>query len=217
VHKSQGSGFEKVFFIMPSKGAILSRELLYTALTRQEKKIIILHQGDFRDFIRLASTDASSTARRFTDLFHLPEVKQLKQKWYDGRYVNISERGEPMLSKNEVIIANCLNKYKKQITYAYEDKLKLDSSGRTIKPDFTIENLASNKRFYWEHLGMMTKTDYREKWEKKLAGYKNDGFVLLSEATPNDEKILILTEENPNGGINSQEIDELVRKFILEV
>jgi energy-coupling factor transporter ATP-binding protein EcfA2 len=216
VHKSQGSGFKKVFFVLPSKGAILSRELLYTALTRQEEKIIILHQGDFRDFIRLASTDASSTARRFTDLFHLPEVKQLKQKWYDARYVNISERGEPMISKNEVIIANCLNKYKKQISYAYEDKLKFDNSAKTIKPDFTIENLATGKKFYWEHLGMMTKIDYREKWEKKLASYIQDGFVRYKEAKPTDEKVLIITEENPNGGINSQEIDKLVRTFILE-
>ena len=202
---------------MPSKGAILSRELLYTALTRQVKKIIILHQGNFTDFIRLASTDASSTARRFTDLFNLPEIKQWKQKWYDTRYVNISERGEPMLSKNEVIIANCLNKYKKQITYAYEDKLKLDNSERTIKPDFTIDSLVTGKRFYWEHLGMMTKTDYREKWQKKLQGYLDDGFVVYKEGETNDsDRILIITEENPNGGINSQAIDQLVRKAILE-
>jgi len=217
VHKSQGSGFDKVFFVMPSKGAILSRELLYTALTRQVKKIIILHQGDFTDFIKLASTDASSTARRFTDLFYLPEVKQLKQKWYDVRYVNISERGEPMLSKNEVIIANCLNKYKRQITYAYEDKLKLDKSERTIKPDFTIDNFTTGKRFYWEHLGMMTKVDYRDKWEKKLQGYLDDGFTVYKRGELADsEKVLIITEENPNGGINSQAIDELVRKAILE-
>jgi len=216
VHKSQGSGFGTVFFVLPSKGAILSRELLYTALTRQEQKIIILHQGDFRDFIRFASTEASSTARRFTDLFHLPDLKQLNKKWYDARYINISERGEPMISKNEVIIANCLNKYKKQITYSYEDKLKLETSDRTIKPDFTIDNLFTNKRFYWEHLGMMTKTDYREKWLKKLEGYKNDGFVLHTEATDDDDKVLIITEENPNGGINSKAINELVIKYILE-
>jgi ATP-dependent exoDNAse (exonuclease V) alpha subunit len=216
VHKSQGSGFEKVFFVLPSKGTILSRELLYTALTRQKDKIIILHQGDFRDFIRLAATDASSTARRFTDLFHLPEVKQLKQKWYDARYVNISERGEPMISKNEVIIANCLNKYKKQISYAYEDKLKFDNTVRTVKPDFTIENLITGKKFYWEHLGIMTKNDYREKWEKKLASYIEDGFVLHTKAKLNDDKVLIITEENPNGGINSQEIDNIVKNYILK-
>lgn len=121
-----------------------------------------------------------------------------------------------MISKNEVIIANCLNKYKKQITYAYEDKLKLKSIHRTIKPDFTIDNLYTQKRFYWEHIGMMTKTDYREKWLKKLEGYRDDGFVLFTDANPEDEKILIVTEENPNGGINSQAIDEIIRRYVLE-
>jgi hypothetical protein len=216
VHKSQGSGFKTVFFVLPSKGAILSRELLYTALTRQEDKIIILHQGDFKDFIRLVSADASSTARRFTDLFNLPDIKQINKKWYDLKYINISERGEPMLSKNEVIIANCLNKYKNSILYAYEDKLVLEKSTRTIKPDFTIDNLNTGKKFYWEHLGMMTKTTYREKWEKKLASYREDGFVLYTEADSTREKILIITEENPNGGINSQEIDNIVKRYILE-
>lgn len=215
VHKSQGSGFNKVFFILPSQGAILSRELLYTALTRQEEKIIILHQGDFRDFIRLASTDASATARRFTDLFFIPEVKQIEKKYYDARYINVSERGERMISKSEVIIANCLNKYKKDISYAYENKLKLETTGRTIKPDFTIENLGTGKVFYWEHLGMMTREDYREKWEKKKQGYIDDGFVLFTEAGADDDKVLIISEENPNGGIDSQYFDEIIRKYIL--
>jgi hypothetical protein len=95
-------------------------------------------------------------------------VRQLKQKWYDARYVNISERGEPMLSKNEVIIANCLHKYKKQISYAYEDKLTLDNTRSIVKPDFIVENLSTGRKFFWEHLGMMTKTDYREKWKRNL-------------------------------------------------
>jgi hypothetical protein len=38
-----------------------------------------------------------------------------------------------MLSKDEVIIANCLNKYNKQITYAYEDKLKFELTSRIVK------------------------------------------------------------------------------------
>ncbi len=159
VHKAQGSGFKKVFFVLPSKGAILSRERLYTALTRQEDKIIILHQGEFRDFIRLASTDASATARRFTDLFFLPDVKQIDKKFYEARYINVSERGERMISKNEVIIANCLNKYKDRISYAYEDTLTLEGSGRTIKPDFTVENLDTGRIFYWGHLGMLSKEE----------------------------------------------------------
>jgi len=216
VHKSQGSGFKKLFFVLPASSPILCRELLYTALTRQEEKIIILHQGDFREFVRYASTEASATARRFTDLFHLPDIKKINTKWYDAKYVNISERGEPMISKNEVIIANSLNKYKKRISYAYEAKLTIENSGRSIKPDFTIDNLETHRRFYWEHLGMMSKDDYREKWEMKLAGYLADGFVLHTDATSADDKVLIITEENPRGGIDSSAIDRLVREVILE-
>lgn len=216
VHKAQGSGFKKVFLVLPSKGQILSRELLYTALTRQEDKIIILHQGEFRDFIRLASTDASATARRFTDLFYLPDVKQVEKKYYDAKYINVSERGEPMISKNEVIIANLLNKYRSEIQYAYENKLKFEETGRTIEPDFVIDNLITGKRFYWEHLGLMTQKKYREKWKLKLEAYMRDGFVLHQKAQPADEKVLIITEENPNGGINSQEMDDLIKSIILE-
>ena len=121
-----------------------------------------------------------------------------------------------MISKSEVIIANCLNKYKKEIRYAYENKLTLESTGRTIKPDFMIEHLGNGKIIYWEHLGMMTREDYREKWEKKKKGYIEDGFVVFTEATGDTDKILILTEENPNGGIDSQYFEEIIRKYILE-
>ncbi len=216
VHKAQGSGFKKVFFVLPARGRILSRELLYTALTRQEDKIIILHQGEFRDFLRLASTENSATAERYTNLFSLPELRQYKNRWYDVNYVNISERGEPMISKSEVIIANCLNKYKRQLTYSYEDKLRLEAEERTIKPDFTIEDLDTGRIFYWEHLGMMTRKDYRKKWLKKLEGYHKDGFVLHTEATSTDDKVLIITEDNPSGGIDSSYIDGLVRDMILD-
>lgn len=42
VHKSQGSEFNNVLFILPEKGAFFGRELLYTAVTRAKKKIEIL-------------------------------------------------------------------------------------------------------------------------------------------------------------------------------
>jgi len=63
---------------------------------------------------------------------------------------------------------------------------------------------------------MMTKTNYREKWELKKAGYLADGFVLHAQAKPSDEKVLIITEENPNGGIDSQYFDQLIQQVILE-
>ncbi|MEJ2729550.1 MAG: ATP-binding domain-containing protein, partial [Deltaproteobacteria bacterium] len=43
VHKSQGSEFDEVLLILPdSDFPILTRELIYTALTRARKKITIL-------------------------------------------------------------------------------------------------------------------------------------------------------------------------------
>ena len=51
VHKTQGSEFGKTFVVIPNPCRNLTREMLYTALTRQKDKIIILHQGDFRDLL----------------------------------------------------------------------------------------------------------------------------------------------------------------------
>ena len=68
VHKSQGSEFGTTFLVLPSRVAV-SRELLYTALTRQTKKVVILHEGTVDDLFALTSPALSETARRMTDLF----------------------------------------------------------------------------------------------------------------------------------------------------
>jgi hypothetical protein len=62
---------------------------------------------------------------------------------------------------------------------------------------------------------MMTLDSYREKWEKKKQGYLDDGFVIFTDAKDDDEKVLILTEENPNGGVDSQYFDDIIKKYIL--
>ena len=138
------------------------------ALTRQRSKIIILHQGAFSDFFRFISEEYSATARRFTDLFGNPAIKEMKEKYYDSRYINISARGESHISKSEVIIANILHQYEKkgQITYAYESKFLLDD-GRKLKPDFTIEHISTGRKFLWEHHGLMVLQSYREKSQLK--------------------------------------------------
>ncbi len=52
---------------------MLTRELLYTALTRQKKKIVVLHQGSSTDLQRLSSERYSATATRLTNLFGTPK------------------------------------------------------------------------------------------------------------------------------------------------
>jgi exodeoxyribonuclease V alpha subunit len=47
VHKSQGSEFDEVLIVLPDKHSeIVSRELLYTAITRAKKKVIIVGNRD---------------------------------------------------------------------------------------------------------------------------------------------------------------------------
>ena len=54
VHKSQGSEFDYVYIIIPKRDShLLSMELLYTAVTRAQKKVTVLLQEDgYVNFIR---------------------------------------------------------------------------------------------------------------------------------------------------------------------
>ena len=212
VHKSQGSGFNTVFLILPNPCRILSRELLYTALTRQRNKVIVFHQGDFNYFKRYISDEYSETARRLSDIFGLPELKEINKRIYDKRHIHISALGEFMISKSEVIIANLC--HSNNINYAYEAPLT-GTDGYKIKPDFTIENDDLGITFYWEHRGMLSNDDYRNKWEKKFEWYKSQGILPIEkDKLPNSDKILILTRDNPDGSINSQEIENIINQFL---
>jgi ATP-dependent exoDNAse (exonuclease V) alpha subunit len=66
IHKAQGSEFGTTLVVVPNPCRLLSRELLYTALTRQREQVVLFHQGDLRTLLTLSSTDHSETARRLT-------------------------------------------------------------------------------------------------------------------------------------------------------
>jgi hypothetical protein len=68
VHKGQGSEFSKVFVIIPKDCFNLTRELLYTALTRSRDRLVLLIQGKDPSLL-YSLTDKSETARRNTNLF----------------------------------------------------------------------------------------------------------------------------------------------------
>lgn len=47
IHKSQGSEFDTVYIILPQKpGNMLNRNLLYTAITRAKRKVVVISEGD---------------------------------------------------------------------------------------------------------------------------------------------------------------------------
>lgn len=67
VRKAQGSEFGSVILVLPAHSRLISQEMLYTALTRQKKRIWILHQGPVRPLSRppcSAQPDGLSRSRR---------------------------------------------------------------------------------------------------------------------------------------------------------
>ena len=73
-HRPQGAG-QRIWhrvLVLPKPCRLLSRELLYTALTRQQGRLVILHQGDLTDLRAYTSSLESETARRYTNVFAPP-------------------------------------------------------------------------------------------------------------------------------------------------
>lgn len=205
IHKSQGSDFNKVFLIIPKNSPLLSRELLYTGLTRAKDKLILLVEGDDFSWIgKYSSAEASMTAKRNTMLFNtsirdsqssIPYVENLIHKANDGTFVR---------SKSEVIICNLL--FEAGIEYEYERRFETENGWRL--PDFTFIDPAG-ELIILEHLGLLHKPAYRKDWEKKKLFYEKHGFV--------EGVNLFVTVDDEKGGIDSQKIKEEVLLEIISL
>ena len=205
VHKAQGSQFTAVIVVLSDKCFLMSKELLYTALTRQKDLLIILYDQEAYNLKKYSSMEYSDIARRYTDLFEAPKIVEVNQKYFEENLIHRTKNGIMVRSKSEVIIANmlCDNGIE---DFLYEEKLPL---GDTYKlPDFTFKDAASGTYIIWEHLGMLGNAEYKAAWEEKKKIYEANGF---SEANGN----LIVTEDGLNGSIDSQVIQEKIDEYLL--
>lgn len=210
VHKSQGSQFDTVILVLAEPCRIISRELLYTALTRQVEKIIILYNQEAYHLFKYSSEENSDIARRFTDLFAdtfhdgdidmRPQIVQVGNQFYEDRLIHRTARGELVRSKSEVIIANAL--YYHNLDYVYEPELMLE--GKIYRPDFKIEEADTGDVWYWEHCGMMDDPKYKKRWENKKTFYKKNGIE--------EGKNLIVTYDE-DGSLNSQKLEEIIKEI----
>lgn len=212
VHKSQGSQFDTVILILAEPCRILSREMLYTALTRQKNKIVILYNEDPHRLMDYVSPENSNIAQRFTDLFsdellpdqseNKPHIVKVGNKFYEDSLIHRTTRGELVRSKSEVIIADHL--LSNGIQYDYEPEVTVD--GRKFRPDFIAYDPDDNDVFwYWEHLGMPTDPEYMSRWKEKLAYYNAHGI--------REGKNLIITSDGDNGSLDSQKIDDMIKEL----
>ncbi len=207
VHKSQGSQFGTVILVLPNPCRLLSRELLYTALTRQKNRIVILHQGPHAELRKYSSGDRSETARRLTNLFVAPSPVEVDGLFFENNLIHRTARGEMVRSKSEVIIADHLANA--GLEYGYEQELTFDGGITNKYPDFTIEDVESGLTFYWEHCGMLHVPGYRRRWEEKLGWYRNHS-ILRPEEGSGENGTLIVTRDEANGSIDSEKIAAII-------
>ena len=208
VHKSQGSDFDIVFLILPKNASTLSRELLYTGLTRFRQKMVLLIERDTTVLERLRSPQSSDTLLRNTNMFVLAVRPESVDRYYAEHLIHRTPpsmqhpNGILVRSKSEVIVAASLTKL--GISYAYEQKLSSKGNQNDFRlPDFTVSY--EGDTYYWEHLGMLSVPSYTEAWERKRQWYDDNGFLNL----------VITSKDGPDGSIDAAEIERIARKRIL--
>lgn len=204
VHKTQGSEFGKTFVVIPNPCRNMTREMLYTALTRQRDKIVILHQGDFRDLLHFSQESASEINRRMTNLFVPSSPVEIKVRnksvFLDEKLIYLTENGDLVRSKSEWIIADKLKAA--GIKYQYEQPLILNGVERL--PDFTIRDEDTKRVWYWEHNGMLSNDEYTQRWKRKEAAYHSAKILPPPVPEKDDERegTLLVTEEREGTGLD---------------
>ena len=202
VHKAQGSEFGKVFVILPKNCRLLSRELLYTALTRSRVQLVLLVEGsDAAVLYDYTLPETSKTAQRNTNLFGAAVRLQADQVPYAEHLIHRALKGHMVRSKSEVVIANIL--YQMDVEYDYEVRLEGTIMPGIVRPDFRFTDPAGDP-IVWEHLGMLARDDYRQSWQRKQSWYQQNGFV--------EGVSLFTSQDDEKGGLDSEEVRKVAEQ-----
>jgi len=203
VHKAQGSEFGVVFVVLPKHTRLLSRELLYTALTRAQQHLVLFIEGcDSSGLYDLTRPERSETARRNSKMFEGVVREQADEVPYAANLVHRARSGEMVRSKSELVIANHL--YDVGILYVYERPFEGTTAPGRLRPDFSFITDAGEV-IIWEHLGRMSRDDYRRGWEWKKAWYETNGYTIGSN--------LFTTEDDERGGLDSLQIQQTAERI----
>jgi hypothetical protein len=200
--------------VIPNPCFLLSREMLYTSLTRQKDKVILLFQGNVFDIKELASPLKSDALKRITNLFNKPELVEVEGNYLEKNLIHQASDGKMLRSKSELLIYQRL--LDKNLSPLYEKKLTIKEVEKL--PDFTIENEDSGEVYYWEHCGMLFDEEYKQRWEEKYQWYK-DNDILIPKDGGGKNGTLIISEDRPikmedgsiRGAFSLKDIDEIIQ------
>lgn len=172
VHKSQGSEFDYVYIVIPHREShLLSMELLYTAITRAQKKVTIFLQQDISTLTTLSRTDKSAVQKINSSVFKfepLPDaLLYSSSNWYESGKKIATLSQYFVRSKSEAIITNML--CERDIPFKYEEPL-FAPDGTMYLPDFTVT--FRGEEYYWEHVGRTHDAGYMAHWAKKEVWYQ---------------------------------------------
>ena len=173
VHKSQGSEFDRIYFVVPrQKTALLSPELFYTGITRATRHCTLLIEQDISPLLKIRRPDSSHLVGINCSLFDFtpaPDGFELlrREGYLEDRKIHRTLADVMVRSKSEVIIANLL--FDREVAFEYEKPLYAPD-GSFYLPDFTIN--WRGERFFWEHLGLLVRDEYRRKWQTKREWYE---------------------------------------------
>jgi len=164
VHKSQGSDFRNVFLVIPGKRSLLSKELIYTALTRSKRSTTVFLQKEEGKEILEEARNRSAVLERNTSIFELPE---------NAKEIFEPTKGKKVKSKIEYILFKALET--SGLKFEYEEPLCLEKGPQLIRPDFTI--CVDDKTYYWEHLGELDLKEYWTLWMARRDWYEANGKI----------------------------------------
>lgn len=195
VHKAQGSEFEEVLVVVPERRALLSRELIYTAMTRSKTRLTMLVERSDRANPLAIARERSVLAQRNSSVFARP---------FDAARLFEPEADVRVRSKIEYMIYMVLVAARDagQLTFSYEGSLDLPFGDRlvTVHPDFVIQ--AQGVTYYWEHLGMLDRQDYARDWRERRRAYAAAGL----------ENALLTTDDM--AGVRAERLVEVVADIV---
>lgn len=152
----------------------------------------------------LTRPEASETARRNTNLFCGAVRTDGTDAPYAEHLIHRTRKGHLVRSKSELVIANMLYGMGMGDWYRYERVCEGDLEPGRLRPDFSFVT-DDGDLIVWEHLGMLTRDDYRRGWEWKKNWYETNGFV--------PEETLFTTQDDVRGGLDSSEIERVARRI----
>ena len=125
-----------------------------------------------------------------------------ESKRYADQYKHMTDRGDRVASKSELLIANML--FARKIPYEYE--VDVVAGGLTYKADFVVWD-REGKKYYWEHAGMMDDPQYEKKFRNKLRAYELVNIRL-------QENLIVTRDEN--GAFSAEEVRRTIEYYKLE-